>query len=195
MSSREDILQSIRYATNTKFEKPDLTMIEKHALVYPDVVAQFCSMIKQVGGDTVLLKQEDDVNELIKKMYPGVRRIASNLEGVTCATFNPDEILDPAELDGTELAVIDGELGVAENGAIWIEQDVKQRAIYFISEKLVILLDRKEIVNNMHEAYKRIDTGEYGFGVFISGSSKTADIEQALVMGAHGARDVLVLIS
>ena len=82
----------------------------------------------------------------------------------------------------------------AENGAVWIEQDVKQRAIYFIAEKLVILLNKNKIVNNMHEAYKLIDTGEYGFGTFISGPSKTADIEQALVMGAHGARDVMVVL-
>ena len=79
-------------------------------------------------------------------------------------------------------------------GAVWIEQDVKQRAIYFIAEKLVILLNKNKIVNNMHEAYKLIDTGEYGFGTFISGPSKTADIEQALVMGAHGARDVMVVL-
>lgn len=112
----------------------------------------------------------------------------------TCATFNPDNVEDPAELDGTDLAIIDGKIGVAENGAVWIEQDVKQRALYFISEKLVILLDKGRIVNNMHEAYKRIHTGEYGFGTYISGPSKTADIEQALVMGAHGARDVMVII-
>ena len=88
-------------------------------------------------------------------------------------------------MDGTDLAIVSGKIGVAENGAVWIEQDVKLRAVYFIAEKLV---------NNMHEAYEEIDTGEYGFGVFISGPSKTADIEQALVMGAHGARDVMVIL-
>ena len=168
MSSREEILQSIRCATMLKHEKPDLTVLEEHAITYPDVVAQFCDMIKQVGGEAILLKEEEDVNEVMA---------------------------NPAELDGTDLAIVDGRLGVAENAAIWIEQDVKQRAVYFISEKLVILLNKKDLVNNMHEAYTKIDTGKYGFGVFISGPSKTADIEQALVMGAHGAQDVLVLIN
>ena len=194
MSSREDILQSIRRATHVKYDKPDLKPLEDKALKYPDKLEQFYLVMKQVGGEAILLKEGEDVNGFIKKTYPEAKRIASNLKGITCATLNPDDVENPAELNGTDLAVIDGKVGVAENGAVWIEQDVKQRAVYFIAEKLVILLDRNRIVNNMHEAYKRIDTGEYGFGTFISGPSKTADIEQALVMGAHGARDVLVIL-
>ena len=194
MSSREDILQSIRRATHVKYEKPDLKPLEDMALTYPSKVEQFDFVMKQVGGEAIFLEKEENVNDFIKKAYPGAKRIASNLKSITCATFNPDDLEDPAELNGTDLAVIDGKIGVAENGAVWIEQDVKQRAIYFIAEKLVILLDKNKIVNNMHEAYKLIDTGEYGFGTFISGPSKTADIEQALVMGAHGARDVTVVL-
>lgn len=194
MSSREDILQSIRRATHVKNEKPDLKPLEDHAMTYPDKVEQFCAIMQQVGGEAVILKAGDDLNEIIMKAYPDAKRIASNLKEITCATFDPDDIEDPAELNGTELAIIDGKIGVAENGAVWIEQNVKQRAVYFISEKLVILLDKNNLVNNMHEAYKQIDTGEYGFGTFISGPSKTADIEQALVIGAHGAKDVMVVL-
>lgn len=50
MSSREDILQSIRRATHVKYEKPDLKPLEEHALTYPNVVEQFYFMMKQVGG-------------------------------------------------------------------------------------------------------------------------------------------------
>ena len=143
------------------------------------------------------------MNQVIRTLYPNAKRIASVVREVhrrdrvfpmTCATFHPDEVEKSGDLDGTDLAIVDGKVGVCENGAVWIQQDVEQRAVYFISEALVILLYRTDLVNNMHEAYKRIDTGKYGFGVFISGPSKTADIEQALVFGAHGAKDVTVLI-
>lgn len=51
------------------------------------------------------------------------------------------------------------------------------------------------MVRNMHEAYFRIESAISGFGVFISGLSKTSDIEQHLVYGAHGAKKLIVVIS
>ncbi len=203
MSSREDILQSIRRNTQVRYEKPDLSELEKEAVVYPDKVKQFCDIMKLTGGRAVVVESGDDVNEIIRRQYPEARRIASNLMSIVClgkeqklacAAFHPDDVANPGDLDGTDLAIVAGRVGVCENGAVWVQQDVEQRAVYFISEALVLVLDRRNLVNNMHEAYKRIDTGEYGYGVFISGPSKTADIEQALVMGAHGARDVTVLL-
>jgi L-lactate dehydrogenase complex protein LldG len=42
-----------------------------------------------------------------------------------------------------------------------------------------------DIVPTMHEAYRQINIAEEGWGAFIAGPSKTADIEQSLVIGAH----------
>ena len=92
------------------------------------------------------------------------------------------------------MAVVKGDLGVAENGCVWIPQTMKERAVCFIAEYLVIILKRSDIVSNMHEAYARIKTNDYGYGCFISGPSKTADIAQALVMGAQAARGVTVVL-
>ena len=149
MSSRENILQNIRNAVHKKYEKPELETLKKHALVYPDVIIQFQSMVKQVGGESHLLNKGEDINDIIIKAYPEAKRIASNISEISCATFNPDDVADPADLDGTDLAIVSGKIGVAENGAVWIEQDVKSRAVYFIAEKLVILLDKENIVSNI----------------------------------------------
>ena len=191
MSSREDILSAIRRNTQQKFEYPTWQL---RATTYADPVKHFCEALAQVGGKTVLSDKDTDINALIRERFPQAQRIASTLAEVTCATFNPDEVEHAQELDGTDVAVIAGAFGVAENGAVWIPQTVRHKALYFIAESLVILLDRKQVVHNMHEAYARKDFDTYDFGSFIAGPSKTADIEQALVIGAHGARDVTVIL-
>lgn len=201
MSSREDILQSIRSNTQMRYEKPDYTSLEVEAVTYSNLVEHFSEMVNMVGGKAFLLG-DLKIDDVVTRRY-SPRRVASTMTEVevggvmqklNCVTFNPDEVASTAELDGTDVAIVKGCIGVCENGAVWIQQDLEQRAVYFMAEALVILLDHRDLVNNMHEAYKRIDTGEYGYGIFISGPSKTADIEQALVLGAHGACDVMVLI-
>lgn len=191
MSSREEILASIRTHTGIRYDYPTW-QIER--TTYPDVTEQFCAMCRAVGGEAYVLGEGEDINEVIRRTYPDALRIASDLDGITCATFNPDSVARVQDLDGTDVAVVAGQFGVAENAAIWIPQSVKYKAIYFIAEKLVIILDRNRIVSNMHQAYELVKDEKYEFGVFISGPSKTADIEQALVMGAHGSRDVLVIL-
>jgi L-lactate dehydrogenase complex protein LldG len=137
-----------------------------------------------------------DVNELIRELFPEAREIASNLAEITIATRNPDEVGRARDLNGTDLGIIRGKFGVAENACIWIPQTMKERAVCFISEHLVILLPKSQIVNNMHEAYRRIEFDKTydGYGTFISGPSKTADIAQVLVMGAQAARSATVLL-
>lgn len=192
MSSKDEILAKIRRNTGTRYEMPKVESMNR--LTYPNKLKQFCHISKVVGGEALVMCEGADVNDVIRRTYPDAKRIASVWPEITCAAFNPDELEDPRELDGTEVAVIRGEIGVAENGAVWIPQVEKHKAVYFISEKLVILLDRNKIVDTMYDAYRELEGQDFGFGTFISGPSKTADIEQALVMGAHGAKDVLVIL-
>ena len=93
-----------------------------------------------------------------------------------------------------DLAVVKGNFAVAENGAIWMKNESnRHRSLYFIAQNIVIVIDEKDIVNNMHEAYEKINFENSGYGVFISGPSKTADIEQSLVIGAHGPKSGYVI--
>jgi L-lactate dehydrogenase complex protein LldG len=192
MSSKKDILYSLRRNISERYDMPEIDLLE--GITYPDPLEKFIEVSKAVGGDALVLKPEEDINEFIKNHYPEAKSIASNLPDIQVATFNPDEVEDPHSLNGTDLAIVQGEIGVAENGCVWIPQNVKHKGIYFIAEYLVIVLDRTKVVNNMHEAYRQIQFSDKGFGVFISGPSKTADIEQALVVGAHGAKGVTVIL-
>jgi len=170
-----------------------MPLIELDAIQYPNKMEQFIEISKAVGGNAIVLKENEDLNALIKSLYPTALKTASNLPEIE-ASMNPDSVEKPQELNGIDLGIIQGEFGVAENGAVWVVQNVKERGLYFISEYLVILLDKNQLVNNMHEAYSKVSQNDYGYGVFISGPSKTADIEQALVVGAHGAKGVTVIL-
>lgn len=191
MNSREAILASIRRHTRQTYEMPDLTL---HPLTYDDKLAVFMETLKQAGGEAVVLQSGETADEVIRRLYPDAKRVGSNLEEIACATFNPDETDDPRLLNGTDVAVVEGDFGVAENAAVWLPQRVRHKAVYFISTALVILLDKRQIVDTMHEAYRRLEKESYPFGTFMSGPSKTADIEQALVLGAHGPIRVSVLL-
>ena len=191
MGSKEEIFARIKAHSVDQVERPEMTFAP---LVFPDPLAQFEKILKAVGANYVLLDKGQDVNEAIRKAYPEAKTIASNLPEISCATVNPDTLDDPRELNGTDVGVIRGEFGVLENGMVWINQHTRYKALFFIAEALVILLDRNELVNNMHEAYARPGFDNYGYGCFIAGPSKTADIEQALVIGAHGARGVTVIL-
>jgi len=194
MASKEDILKRYRANVREKFDMPDLSDIK--AITYPDPLAQFIKMTESVGGHVVEVKEGQDVNQLVKELYPEAKEIASNLPEITIATRNSDTIESARDLNGTDVGIIRGKFGVAENACVWIPQTMKEKAVCFISENLVILLPKSAIVNNMHEAYKRIEFDkEYdGYGTFISGPSKTADIAQVLVMGAQAARSATILL-
>ena len=172
---------------------PDLSDIT--AITYPAPLSQFISMTQAVGGNAIEVEKGHDENVIIRELYPDAKEIASNLPEITIATRNPDEVSCAQDLNGTDVGIIRGEFGVAENACVWIPQAMKEKAVMFISENLIILLNKRQIVQNMHEAYQRISfNDDYGYGTFISGPSKTADIAQVLVMGAQAARSATILL-
>lgn len=189
---KEELFEKLRSNTLRQYDMPQINV---KGIQYEDTYNQFKSMCQQMGANVVESSKTDDLDQLVHNLYPHAQTFASNLPFIHLATKNPDTVKDAAELNGTDVGIVMGQIGVAENGCIWIPQTMKEKAVMFISEYLVIFIDRQAIVDNMHQAYGLITMDpRYNFGTFISGPSKTADIEQALVMGAQAARGVTVVI-
>lgn len=192
MSSREIILKAITANKPTPVELP---RIEIDSVVqYEDVVAQFRQALESIGAKVIettgiqLLQQQLETEKagghFVINTIPALGEPTGNLSAASAQ-----------ELAGLYKAYIQGTLGVAENGAVWLyEHQLPNRLLPFICEYLVLVIDRDTIVPTMHHALEKIDLGTGGFGVFIAGPSKTADIEQSLVIGAHGARGLTVYL-
>ena len=194
--SREEILARLRSSVRETYDMPDLEQLKP--ITYPDPVAEFKHKTTTTAGARLIeITPSDNLDAIIRQAYPDAKNIASNLPGVT-AQLNPDTAT-VAELERADVGVVEGKIGVAENACVWIPQQMKEKAVCFASQQLVIVLHADDIVNNMHEAYAHIEASkeyfqQYKFGTFISGPSKTADIESALVYGAQAARGVTVLL-
>ena len=192
MKSKKTILENIKKANVPSAPLPSLEI--KHTS-YEDKNLKFKDMLQSVGGVANWLEKGNSIEDFIHEKYDNLGVIATNID-LSLKHTKTNDIDDPHSLKDVDLAIIRGEFAVAENGAVWVKEDDNlNRAVYFIARKLLIIVPKDNIVNSMHEAYKKIDFSKGGFGTFISGPSKTADIEQALVIGAHGAMECRVLFA
>jgi L-lactate dehydrogenase complex protein LldG len=193
MGSKEEILKSIR--ENNIVEDVELPpSYENFGITFEDKFEKFSTMIESVGGKALIVNKED-LDSTVKSLYPDEKIVASNVEECN-SNFIANEEDDPHNLKDIDLAIVKGNFAVAENGAIWMKnEDNRHRSLYFIAQNIVMVIDEKDILNNMHEAYQKINFDEAGYGVFISGPSKTADIEQSLVIGAHGPKSGYVIFT
>ncbi|MCB9354657.1 MAG: LUD domain-containing protein [Lewinellaceae bacterium] len=191
--SRSAIIDAIR--RNKPAAPAPLPGIPVFANDGADMLETFIATAETGGSQVIRISDSRDIGTALSIRFPDAGIIASPLLFID-THINLEAVQNPAELEQVDIAVIRGGPGVAENGAIWIsEADCMHRVLPFICQHLFVLLDPAGIVQNMHQAYERIRIEKQGFGVFIAGPSKTADIEQSLVTGAQAARSLTIFLT
>lgn len=192
MSSRSQILAKVRANKPELIALPEVPPLNG---VATDPLERFADALAFVGGRLALLPPDRALSDFIRQQYATADRIASSVPLVGIPTVMIGDETDNVVLEGVDLAVLRGEFAVAENAAVWVpEANMLHRALPFIAQHLLLVVETGQLVDTMHEAYQRIDRQTLSYGVFISGPSKTADIEQSLVIGAHGARSLTVVL-
>lgn len=192
MSSRDKILSAVKQNQPSNQDLPALEAI--HAIQFPDIIAHFTNTLQGIGGKVVIINDVKDIAPYLLQNFTDSNNYISTIDNID-ETGEIKNWKAVSELDGVEVAVMKALFGVAENGSVYLtEKEMALRVLPFICQHLAVVLHKKDLVHNMHEAYKRIGNENYGFAAFIAGPSKTADIEQSLVLGAHGPKSMTIFL-
>jgi L-lactate dehydrogenase complex protein LldG len=189
MTSRDKILNAVSANQPKLVLMPTIDLSD--VISYEDNFLQFKTVLEGIGGKVELIHDITTIFDSLEIEKSLGKLVINTLD----ENYKIDINLTSFELEKLEIACIKGSLGVAENGSIWVyESQMWHRLLPFICQHLILVIDKKDIVPTMHQAYQKIDITRDGFGVFIAGPSKTADIEQSLVIGAHGARTATIYV-
>ena len=190
MTSRDDILSAVRRARPAPVARPDVAMRVSMLAPSADAVGAFVAAAEAASARVVLGRRADLVT-LVASVYPaGGRQVSAMLDAEPSGAAQL-----PHSFADTDVFICEAMLGVAENGAVWLPLSrLRHRAALFLATNVIVVLDRARIVDDLHRAYAAIEVSKEGFGVFVAGPSKTADIEQSMVIGAHGAKSLTMLL-
>lgn len=194
MSAREQILSALRRQPSASEPRPALN---EAWIRYEDPLQQFAVTLQSVGGQAYHVDAPAAIQRILADLpaYQQAHRRCSLVAGVGERDVDPRAVDDPHQLEAVEFAILPGQFAVAENAAVWVtSRAVRHQAIYYLTQHLALVVARDQLLHNMHEAYARLSFDQAEFGCFISGPSKTADIEQSLVIGAHGPRSLIVFL-
>jgi L-lactate dehydrogenase complex protein LldG len=193
MSSRNKILKAVAENQPSPAALPELGFLNVENVSLSET---FIDVLTAIGGNVVRIESLGEIQSYILQNFNLSSRVVTTIPPLKrVAELMNKSSTSPHELSNIDYAIIESHLAVAENGAVWVtEEGLGTRVLPFICQHLAVVVNAIDIVSNMHAAYEIIQADDYGYGAFIAGPSKTADIEQSLVLGAHGPRSMTIFL-
>ncbi len=159
------------------------------------VVPYFVKHLDAMGGRSFEVGGAASAAAKLAELFPDAKVVCSATPEIP-GTRRAGDVADPHALKDVDVGVVRSRLGVAEAGAVWLDQgDLTHPALGVLAQHLVVLLDPAAIVPTLHDAYGgRLDPSASPYGVFMAGPSATGDIEGVIIHGAQGARTLTVML-
>jgi L-lactate dehydrogenase complex protein LldG len=190
MSSRAQILSRVRRNQPAWRTLPEIPSFERSVA---DPWGAFAKALARMGGNVAAPADGATLDAFVRSLFPQAKVVCSATPEVA-GTRSVGAVRRPGELEDVDVGVVRAVFGVAETGSVWLsEREFGVNVLGFLSQHLVVLLDPRAIVPDLHHAYRHPGFREARYCVFMSGPSATADIEGVLVRGAQGIRSLTVV--
>ena len=215
-SSRHKILSNLRDSPVSSEKYPqNVTVMKRKCWTDVEKVLQLKSMMEEVHTEVRLCTESDwksTLSTVVKEkeigqlLYGRKTVLAEQLQNMRQQT--PDTMPELVEYEqpieeskdllfGIDAAITTTRGGIAETGSLilWTTPD-EPRLMSLIPPIHIAVLHTDTIYNTFWEV---VNTEQWNSGMptnalLISGPSKTADIEQTLVYGVHGCKELVVLL-
>lgn len=209
VSFKEQILAKVR---NALIEKPEAMFmdIDQRSETWVPIseddgtAITFAQNFKDLGGIFIYLESKNEFAECLRQLAP-----ENGWEPVWCTSPAMQALLKRYGIDYTEaserepkqklVSLTDCECLVAQTGSVLLSDDLSgSRQSYALPDVLLVFATTDQIVGGVKEAFRYV-RNHHGNKMpsqltFVTGPSRTTDIEQTLVIGANGIRQVAVFL-
>jgi len=171
--------------------KANLEAVAGHCLVVRDeaeVVAALTQIIRQLQGTrlrarSIAISDDPEVERLIQQTDLDVDELAVTPSAQDVFRF--------------DVGISRAQAGIAETGTLLLDSSrERHRLVSLVPPVHIAILHAHQIVGTLGEALSLLRQGEQvtPLATFVTGPSRTADIELTLAIGVHGPQEVFVVV-
>ena len=149
------------------------------------VVEVFKQNLEAVDGHCIVVCSDAEVEETVKRITQG-RGIGASSE-----KFSNQDLFK------LEVGITQAQAGIAETGTLVLDSSVERnRLVSLVPPVHIAILDASRIYMTLGETLSALQSGaEVSPAItFITGPSRTADIELTLAIGVHGPQELYVIV-
>ena len=192
MNTRELILQRVRGNQPAARALPAIPSFDR---ALPAPLETFTKALERMGGKVVVPEAGAGLDQTLAALFPQAGVIVSATPEVTGTRSLAPAVAAPGTLEDVDVGVVRAVFGVAETGSVFLsEREYGVNALGFLPQHLVVLLDPRRLLPDLHHAYRQRGFHEARYAVLMTGPSATADIEGVLIRGAQGIRSLTVIV-
>ena len=196
MGTREDILDRVRRnqpPAVSRPEVPDFCRAGQAETGQADFIKTFTQGLQLMAG-TLIESPPKDFQAFLREQFRNAKNICSAVPEYKGDT-RPEDYSNWSDAARIDVSVVRSPLGIAETGSVLLsEEDLHVNTIGFLAHDLVVLLDPKRIVENVHVAYRHPAFRERAYAVLMTGPSGSADIGGKEVHPAQGVMTLTVIL-